>query len=539
MANRVTTVPNKHAPVQQPSPPATGSKIADVGNRNRSDFVEAVWALLCSVRFAVVLNVALAVAAMLSTVIPQMPLGLQNFPQELEQFLDSARARYGDLTGVLHWAGFFNLFASLWFRLLLVTVVFSIVMCTLNRWQPIMRQIRTPSLRFSDTFISGLSEKAEYRSVPVDIRAAEEALRGALRKSRYRTVVQPSEDGKSLFVYADRDRWSKLVTFASHGALVMFILAWAGMANLGWREQSVYLYPGQPVSVGHGTDISVRNDGFRIEYYEDGRTIKEYKTNLAVVQAGKDVLTKTILVNDPLRYQDINFFMVSYQPVVYARATGEDGRELELRDVTASGPVKAKLGSSGALVEFDRVSGDSLPHDIIQLPVGSQLMTLSLTYYQDVARARGENPPLYVQAYVGENFETPVYDDFLPRTGPLQLPGFEKINWQFTPDNATVLEMANDPGLGLVAFFFLLMTFGFTLSLYTSYARCWARIALDETRPGTVSLLLGGMSEKNKVSFERDFEKLATRIKERLVQAARHSAPSGSGEVFQPRVEAL
>ncbi len=540
MSNRVTTIPNKGVtPRKPPAAQGSGGGVADARGGQRSDFIETVWALCCSVRFAVLLNVALALAAMLGTLIPQMPPGIQNFDQELKIFLDNAQSRYGDLSGLLHWAGFYDLYYSLWFRLLVVTVVFSIIMCTLNRWQPIMRQIRTPNLRFSDNFISGLSEKAEFRNVPVDLSTAERALRGALRKGRYRTVAQASDDGKALYVYADRDRWSKLVTFVSHGALVMLILVWAGMANFGWREQSVYFYPGDEVNVGHDTNFSVRNDKFWIEYYEDGKTIKEYKHTLAVVENGQEVLTKTIVVNDPLRYQDINFFLVSYQPVVFVKATDSTGKELEARKMTASGPVTATTGTAGALVEFNQISGDNLPQDFVQFPVGERFLTLALTYYQDVTRLENENPPVYVQAFVDRNFETPIYDGFLPRTGSLQLPGYEQISFGFTRDTATILEVAKDPGLGVVGFFFAVMTFGFTLSLYTSFTRCWARIAVDETRPGTVSLLVGGMAEKNKVSFERDFERLALRIKENLGTAARQAVTARAPETPLSATEAV
>jgi cytochrome c biogenesis protein len=540
MAHRVTTIPNRRAtPGKAPVPQSSGDGLADAQGRQRSDFTESVWALMCSVRFAVVLNLALALSAMLGTFIPQMPAGIQNFDQELKLFLDNAQSRYGDLSGFLHWAGFYDLYYSLWFRLLVVTVVFSIVMCTLNRWQPIMRQIRTPALRFADNFIGGLSEKAEFRSVPVDAGTAESALRGALRKGRYRTVAQASEDGRTLYVYADRDRWSKLVTFVSHGALVMLILVWAGLANFGWREQSVYFYPGQAVNIGHDTQFSVRNDKFWIEYYPDGKTIKEYRHTLAVVENGQDVLTKTIVVNDPLRYQDINFFLVSYQPVVFVKAQDAAGKELEARKMTASGPITATTGTAGALVEFNQTSGDNLPLDIVQYPVGDHFLTLMMTYYQDVARLDSENPPVYVQAFVDKNFEAPIYEGFLPRTGSLQLPGYEQINFAFTRDTATILEVAKDPGLGLVGFFFAVMTLGFTLSLYTSFSRCWARIGVDETRPGTVNLLVGGMAEKNKVSFERDFERLAIRIKENLAKAAREAAKARPGDAPTPAAEAV
>lgn len=513
--------------------------MADAQERQQSDFVERVWTLFCSVRFAVVLNIALALAAMLGTFIPQMPAGIQNFEQELALFLDNAQSRYGDLSGFLHWAGFYDLYYSLWFKLLVVTVVFSIIMCTLNRWQPIMRQIRTPSLRFSDSFINGLSEKAEFRNVPVDSATAAAALKGALRKGRFRVAWDASQDGSTLYVYGDRDRWSKLVTFVSHGALVLLILVWSGMANFGWREQSVYFYPGEEVNVGHDTNFSVRNDKFWIEYYEDGKTIKEYKHTLAVVENGRDVLTKTIVVNDPLRYQDINFFLVSYQPVVFVKATDASGNELEARKMTASGPVTATTGAAGALVEFSQISGDNLPQDFVQFPVGERFLTLALTYYQDVSRLDHENPPVYAQAFVDKNFETPIYDGFLPRTGPLKLPGFEEISFEFTRDTATVLEVAKDPGLALVGFFFAIMTLGFTFSLYTSFTRCWARIGVDASRPGTVNLLVGGMAEKNKVSFERDFERLAMRIRDNLGTAAREVSKVRSGGTSPHVAEAV
>ncbi len=518
MAQPATSTGNKAAPARKPVPPA-GAPVAGALRGPKSDFIETIWTLFCSVRFAVVLNVSLALMAMLGTLVPQMPAGIEKFDVELNAFLADTRTRYGGLSDILHWAGFYNLYNSLLFRLLVVVVVFSIVMCTLNRWGPIMRLIRTPALRFSEGFVGGMSEKAAFRNVPVDLQTAETALRGALRRGRYRVVSRAAEDGKAVYVYADRHRWAKLVTFISHAALVMVILTGAGMANLGWREQSVYFYPGQPVNVGHGTDYSVRNDNFWIEYYPDGKAVKEYKETLTVLEGGRDVLTKTIIVNDPLRYKGANFFLVSYQPVAFIKATDQAGNPLDLRNMTAAGPITATMTAQGALLPFNQSSSDNLPADFIQLPVKDHFLTLSLTYYQDVARQGNENPPVYAQAYVDKSFEKPVFEGFIPRTGPLKVPGFEQYSFTFTGSTATVMEVAKDPGLGLVAFFFTVMAFGFTLSLYTSFVRCWATITVSEERPGSVNLLVGGLAEKNKVSFERDFERLAERIKNALTRA--------------------
>src|SRR5437764_5237718 len=107
MAQRTEKALN-NKPALSPRPMAGGGSIAaEAGRRPRRDPVETVWTLFCSLRFAVVLNVGLALAALLGTIIPQMPVGIQNFQTELAQFLTDARTRYGDFSDVLYWAGFF------------------------------------------------------------------------------------------------------------------------------------------------------------------------------------------------------------------------------------------------------------------------------------------------------------------------------------------------------------------------------------------------------------------------------------------------
>jgi len=524
MAQRVTTIPKGSTAAGKQATPADGAvKAGELQKRPSRDFVETVWTMFCSIRFAVVLNVGLALAAMLGTIIPQMQPGIQNFDRELNAFLESARGRYGDLSGLLYWAGFYDLYNSLWFRMLVVIVVFSIIICTLNRWQPIMRQIRNPQVRATDSFLSGLTEKAQFRAVPLDLQSAEGALRGALRKSRYRVLSERS-DGGALYLYADRDRWSKLVTFVSHAALVMMIVSAAGLASFGWREQSVYFSPGKPVNVGHGTDFSVRNDGFDIEYYPNSTSVKEYRNTLTVLEGGEEKLTKTIIVNDPLHYKGINFFLVSYMPVVYVKAADADGKALQMKEMGVSIPITSTTSAGEIIREFQFANEDNLPADLVQIPVKDYILTLQMVYYQDVVRSDGENPPVYITAYAtkeGERptGEDPIYNAFFPRTGPLTLPGFEQYQITIRKDTATVLEVAKDPGMGVVGTFFGIMTLGFIISLYTTFTRCWARITPNEEKPGTCNVILGGMAEKNKVSFERDFERLAQRARDALAAA--------------------
>ncbi len=490
----------------------------DARKRPQRDLIEAVWVIFCSVKFAVVLNVALAFVAMLGTIIPQVQPGTQDSTEALNQFLDEARGRYGDLTGIMHWAGFFDIYNSLPFRMLVVLVVFGIVICTLNRWQPTMRLIGKPMVKASDGFLAGLTERAQFRSVPVPQERAEQALKSALRKGRYRVITEQSADGSTLFLYGDRDRWSKLVTFVSHAALVMLILTAAFITHFGWREPSLLFNPGVPVNVGHDTDFSVANIGWQIDYYPGTQSIQEYKNTLAVFEGGTQVLTKTIIVNDPLKYKGINFFLVSYMPVLYVRGEDATGAPLPLNKMGASGPVTDTTASGESMLDFEFTSSDNLPLDYVQFRGPDHTLTLELTYYDNVARGPGENPPAYAKAYVDQEFGTPIYDAFLPRTGPLMLPGFEQYRFDFRQGTATILEVAQDPGLGYVGLFFAIMALGFTISLYTTFTRCWAKISPDPNGAGTINIAVGGLAEKNKVAFERDFEKLALRIKEALAR---------------------
>jgi cytochrome c biogenesis protein len=80
-----------------------------------------------------------------------------------------------------------------------------------------------------------------------------------------------------------------------------------------------------------------------------------------------------------------------------------------------------------------------------------------------------------------------------------------------------------------VGSFFFIMAAGFTISLYTSFTRCWAKISPNEERPGTVNLVLGGLAEKNKVSFERDFQKVAARVRDALGRAASSQVSAEQG----------
>ncbi len=517
-------------PVRKSVRPAPPQPAPVARPQARRDLFEAVWNLFCSVRFAVVLILLLAAATTLGTTIPQVSPGLRDFPIDYANFLSQAHARFGPLAGIMDWVGMFDLFNSFWYRLLILLLCYSIIICTLNRWGPTLRLINPTTLRSTESFLLALGEHAQFRGVPLAPAAAADALRGALRRSRYRVLAEEHEG--VYYLYADRDRWSKMVTFGSHAALVLLIITAAGLTQVGWREQSVFMAPGQPLSVGHGTAFTVRQDNFRIEYFPGTTDVKEYFCDLTINQQGQDVVHKTIRVNDPLRYDNINFFLVQYQPVAKVVALDELGNPLPLTPMGQQGPI-AVSGAAALqpmLLSFQMTDSDNLPMDMVQLRrPGQDTVTLQVSNYTSVPRAADENPALFVRAFIGQNFDQPLYNDFIPRQGPLVIPEVGPVRFTFTKDTATVMEIAEDYGLAPIAFWFVIMTFGFALSLYINFVRCWARITPNADDPARCDVLLGGLAEKNKVTFEAQFEKLALRARDFLIRAAGTSAePPGA-----------
>ena len=155
--------------------------------------------------------------------------------------------------------------------------------------------------------------------------------------------------------------------------------------------------------------------------------------------------------------------------------------------------------------------------DIVQVVrPGQEPIRLEVTEYTDVARGPGEAPPLFVRAFIGPNSATSYYNNFVPRGGDLVIPEVPGVRFTLRGDIAPILEVAKDPELGWVLFWFGLMAAGFALSLYVTFSRCWVCITRRADLPPGCDVMLGGLTERNKVSFERDFERLALRARDRL-----------------------
>jgi cytochrome c biogenesis protein len=229
-------------------------------------FAKEIQRVFLSLRLTIFLLVTIALVSSVGTLIPQQ--------QEVGEYIQ----HYGEtLYQLFDLFGFLNLFGSWWFELLLVLLMANLVACFLKR-------------------LPGM--------------AALKSLTTTERLGR----VGPQVTHFSLMIILA-------------GSLIGNIWGFKAFINIP-QGSSVNAVVLKNSSRMVNLDFTVRCDRFKVSYYQGSQTPKEYLSDLTVLEKGREVLKKTIRVNDPLQYKGISFYQSSYG--MTPPRPGESKAELEI-----------------------------------------------------------------------------------------------------------------------------------------------------------------------------------------------------------------
>ena len=309
----------------------------------RVPFLRYFWRLFTSVRFALILILMLAGGFFLGVIISQVPQELGLNSQDYTAWVESvARPRYGAFTNVFFLLGLFDVFHAVWFRSLLILLFVAITVCTLNRFPAIYQSTVKAKPVVNESFLS----TAKYRAA-FQLRDDLASLTRTLREHHYRLTIVP--DGGKTHVYADKNGWAKYCTFASHLGLLLFLFG--GLITNAVGYQRFLIIPdgmSQPIySVFHPEQMQVFNEGFTVEYLEDGRP-KDYYSDLVIYKDGKEAARGRIRVNSPMDFDGFRFHQNSFGPTVRLQIQSESGQVLFSETMV--------LGQAFGKVPFDIVS---------------------------------------------------------------------------------------------------------------------------------------------------------------------------------------
>lgn len=453
-----------------------------------------IWQTLSSVKTGVVLIILVVIFSAAGTVILQRPI---TDPDDMERAYSPAMLRFLDATGLT------DVFHARWFVALMILVSTSIIAASVQRFPNAWRFFSRPYKSPDEGFRRVLPVQAQ-----IAIREEEQGLSAAergLRRMGFKAERIVRTDSFSLF--SEKHRISEVAVYIVHASLLLIFAGGIIDALYGWRGY-VQLTPGtasHQIELRNGSTkalpFSLRCDATGEETYTDG-TPKRYWSRLAVVEDGREVFRKEIVVNDPLVYQGVRFYQSSYGRTgkldqLIVNATPADGKgspqEITLRPDQA---VNLDADTKVQVAEFipDYVVQDGhvyarsndVVHPAVHLVVTSAKTNRVVNYWLP------EIPE------VAENASSPyTFDPKDLKTGLF-----------------TGLQVSHEPGQWAVWAGVILMAIGLTFVFYVIHLRLWV-VPVHDARGG-IALWIGGSANRNRDAFEQTFKKIVEEIQKEL-----------------------
>lgn len=470
----------------------------------------AIWRTLTSVRFAVVQIIALAVAGLIGTLVRQIPAFALRDAQAYTSEMAEMHRRYDSLSvlgvgigpgmvDLFERLGFFRVFSAPWFVALLLLLVVSIVVCTVDRTPRLWHDVSHVTVERPRAFFDlRLPERARF-----DRTAFSEAeLAAVLGQRHFRTRRSTAPDGSVAWVYGDRNQYMKMATLLTHLGLILFLTGGAVTAAMGF-ETVLFVGEGQtaPVQpVGTPHNLLVKNVSFQAPLRPDG-SFADFRTDLAVYRDGVEVARKTIRVNDPLEVAGFVFHQNAFGP----------SADLEVRD------PDGRLAWKGPVLLAEELAG--LPQGFLTIP-GSGLGLL--LHLQRDETGTPLLALLGIAPAVQDGQSRILFRGRLDAgatSDPASTAGYA-ITWT-RAGFFTGMVVKNDPGAPIIWTAFASLMTGLLLSFYFPRRRVWAR--LTEQDGVQVAMLADRY-----VDAEREFRSLMDALAARSGQRPERLAMSGS-----------
>lgn len=428
-----------------------------------------LWKFFSSVKLALFTLGCLAVTSIIGTLIPQ---------KEAAEYYVS---RYGPKT-----AQFFEIldiprmYTSWWFLSLLVLLSINLIVCSLDRFPGLWRQIKADNLQLPLERIAKNRLSAHHTS-SLDVKQTSIKLHELLSARGWK--VQSREKEGALLLFAQKSPWSRTGVYIVHlsiliifsGAIYGELTGFKAGILLPEMQSSNTVYPyegGEPIDLG----FTVRCNRFDIDFYANGMP-KEYISSLTIFENDKAVAHKNIEVNHPLKYKGITFYQSSYQgysDFIFTLA------EENARPQIFTGEYQKELAWEEKNVRFGIINLETIRDRVVRMKI----------WFND---DRGTPSQFWLEN--GEEAKVHRPD------GTYIFSAKQRY--------ATGLQVAKDPGVWVVYVGFALMLIGLYVAFFLSHRRIWLILRPQDT--GTL-IAMKGSANKNRAAFEKRFHELADDI---------------------------
>jgi cytochrome c biogenesis protein len=490
-------------------PASTAEAGAKAKPRKKESALDKVLSLLSSVRFGVTMLMILLACCMIGMLVMQQDV--EGFQQYYARLTPSQKLVYGKL-------GFFNIYHSWYFSLLLAITGLNIVLASIDRFPIAWQYIRKPKLTASPNFIRAQMFVREVEvEQPAEVFA--EKVCSVWRKLGMRARIT-KERGR-ITVFGQRHVWNRLGAYFVHLALLTIFFG-GFLTNRYGVGGMMEIIPGR--SSDTFNTLKVELDGQRINTVKlpfvvecediqqllirpegglDPSNTIDWLSHIKIRDGEREV-PALVHLNQPFDYRGYRFFQSSFLALGYARQI-----TISLVPVSGGQPRQLTIGRNRT-VDVEGIGRISYVNFYPDFTIeNGKPTTASGDYNNPVAQLQVEtadgkiktvfafNPVLADQFYTGT--ERAIEEALLLDGNKVILNDFEKVATSHT------LQVQYDPGRKPVYVGFVLLVICLCGVFFFAHQRVWAVV---EPFGGGAKVYFGGNTNRNRSGFESRFNQL-------------------------------
>ncbi len=465
---------------------------------NKTSIIDRIWNFFSSVTLAVIVFALISVTSLVGTIIEQQAEPQKNILLLTKLF---GQAAAPSIYKMLDSLGFTDMYRSWWFVALLFIFAANLVICSIERLPKILNTIKEKPSYLRDEYFNIMPIKRDI-ILQHDLTNLRDQTISALKKAGFKTNIFQSNETTQIF--AEKGKYSRLGVYITHLSLLMILIGsvvgiyfgFNGYLNLLEGTQSSVAYQRNEEEIPLGFEI--RCDDFDVTFYDNSDTPKAFISELTIIENNKEILKRTIAVNEPLRYKGITFYQSSYgfapsmESLFKFKITSKNGKTED---------IALRFGESFTIPD-SKISGlisDFSP--ALALDKRGRLFT-----YADSMN----NPAVFIEFFEDKK---PIYNQWIlkryPETwkvphGTIEFKDLWKAQY-------TGLQVRKDPGVWLVYLGCFLMAIGLYTAFYTNHSRIWFNLMNEK---GSTKVAIRATTNKYKASFEQKLDKIISNIKQ-------------------------
>ncbi len=275
---------------------------------------------------AITLLIVLALASVIGTVLQQN--------QAQQDYLQ----QFGPLWYWLFRSlGLFDMYHTWWFLILLGLLMVSLSFCLWRNVPRMLKEMRTHKVYITPRAMAHMKMHRRWLESAASAEDVARRLQGTLKEWQWRSEARDD----ALYLRADRGSRHKWGYIIVHTAILVILIGGWISVHFGFRgnmsvvegssEKEISFVQG--TGVGHlQMPFEVRCNRFEINFYPNGMP-SEFRSNLTIIDGGKEVLTSDIIVNEPLYYKGVRIYQASF---------GDGGSKIRLKlyDLRGEGKIR-------------------------------------------------------------------------------------------------------------------------------------------------------------------------------------------------------